>query len=290
MKKDKRVFSLTADLAESLKILKVKESFPERFIDTGVAEANMAGVAAGLAIAGYIPVAGTFAVFMTRAFDHIRLQICQNNLHVILVGSHGGVSNAADGGSAHALEDFAFLRALPNMTIINPTDYNETRQAFLAAIDYPGPVYLRLYREPTAQITESAEKFIIGKARIIRKGKDITVVASGPQTAEALVVADRMSDKIDVEVISVPTIKPLDKKTILKSAKKTGRVITVEDHSINGGLGSAVAEILAENKVGKLLRLGLRQFGESGEYSALIKKVGIDSGAIIKAIRQLIKG
>jgi len=289
MKKDKRVFALTADLAESLKILKVKESFPERFIDTGVAEANMVGVSAGLAIAGHIPVASTFAVFMTRAYDHIRLQVCQNNLHVILVGSHGGVSNAPDGGSAHALEDIAYMRALPNMTIINPTDYNETRQALLAVIDYPGPVYLRLYREPTAQITKREDKFIIGKAKIIKKGKDVTVVASGPQTAEALMVAKSLRGQIEVEVISVPTIKPLDEKTILKSARKTGRVITVEDHSINGGLGSAVAEVLAENNVATLRRLGLRQFGESGSYQELIKKVGIDAGAIAHAIHDLLK-
>jgi len=291
MKKDERVFALTADLGESLKMGKIMEEFPERFLDTGVAEANMAGVAAGLALGSFVPVAGSFAVFLTRAFDHIRLQICQNNLHVIIVGSHGGVSNAPDGGSAHALEDIAYMRALPNMTILNPSDYNETKKALAAAIEYPGPVYFRLYREPTAQIVSSDAEFIIGKANVLKEGKDISLVASGPQAAEAIVAAeDLIKDGIDAEILALPTIKPLDEKTILTSARKTGRVVTLEDHSINGGLGSAVAEVLAENNVGRLYRLGLRQFGESGNYQDLIKKVGIDSGAISRAARDLVKG
>lgn len=289
MKNDERVFALTADLGESLKMGKIMEEFPERFIDTGVAEANMAGVVAGLALGGFIPVAGSFAVFLTRAFDHIRLQICQNNLHVIIVGSHGGVSNAPDGGSAHALEDIAYMRALPNMTIINPIDYNETKKALAAIISYSGPVYFRLYREPTANVTAVDKEFVIGKANVLKEGKDVSIVASGPQVAEAIVAAESLAkENINAEVIVVPTIKPLDEETILISARKTGRVITVEDHSVNGGLGSAVAEVLAENNVGKLRRLGLRQFGESGSYQDLIKKVGIDAGAIIKAVKEII--
>ncbi|MDO8512573.1 MAG: transketolase C-terminal domain-containing protein [bacterium] len=321
MKKDERIFALTADLGESLKMGKIMEEFPDRFIDTGVAEANMAGVAAGLALGGYIPVAGSFAVFLTRAFDHIRLQICQNptslklpssaqgygraqrgagpedssssfssGLHVIIVGSHGGVSNAPDGGSAHALEDIAYMRALPNMTIINPSDYNEAKKALVVAINYPGPVYLRLYREPTAQVTKTDAEFVIGKANVLKEGKDVSIVATGPQVAEVLVaVANLAKENIDAEVIAVPTIKPLDEMTLLISARKTGRVVTVEDHSVNGGLGSAVAEVMAENNVGKLRRLGLRQFGESGSYQDLIKKVGIDSETIAQAVRDLVK-
>lgn len=289
MKKDERVFALTADLGESLKMGKIMEEFPDRFIDTGVAEANMAGVAAGLALGGYVPVAGSFAVFLTRAFDHIRMQICQNNLHVIIVGSHGGVSNAPDGASAHALEDVAYMRALPNMTIINPADYNETKKALLAAISCAGPVYLRLYREPTAQVTSVADEFLIGNAYTLKEGKDVSIMATGPQVAEALIAAEQLEkENISVEIISVPTIKPLDEKTILASAIKTGRVITVEDHSVNGGLGSAIAEILAENNTAKLRRLGLRQFGESGSYQELIRKVGIDSTAIVKTAKNLL--
>ena len=290
MKNDERVFALTADLGESLKMGKIMEEFPERFIDTGVAEANMVGVAGGLALGGYIPVAGSFAVFLTRAYDHIRMQICQNNLHVIIVGSHGGVSNAPDGGSAHALEDIAYMRALPNMTIINPVDYNETKKALVTAINCSGPVYFRLYREPTAQITSDKVEFVVGRANVLREGKNISLIASGPQVAEVMIAVSELKEEgISAEVISVPTIKPLDEETILTSAKKTGYVVTIEDHSINGGLGSAIAEVLAENNTATLRRLGLRQFGESGSYQELIKKVGIDRSAISQAVRNLLK-
>lgn len=282
MKRDERVFALTADLGESLKMLKIQEEFPQRFLDTGVAEANMAGVAAGLALGGFIPVAGTFAVFLTRAFDHIRLQVCQNNLHVIFVGSHGGVSNAADGGSAHALEDIAYMRTLPNMTIVNPVDYFDTKKALVALTNISGPAYLRLYREPTPIITKEGDKFILGKARILRNGSHITLIATGPQAASALEAAKILEEKnVEAEVIAVHTIKPLDAEAITNSAVKTKKVITIEDHSINGGLGSAVAEVLAENGLGKMYRMGLRQFGESGNYAELTRKVGIDTESIV---------
>jgi len=290
MRKEERIFALTADLGESLKMLKVQEEFPHRFLDTGVAEANMAGVAAGLALGGFVPVAGTFAVFLARAFDHIRLQICQNNLHVIFVGSHGGVSNAADGGSAHALEDIAYMRALPNMTIVNPIDYFETKKALVALSKIPGPAYLRLYREPTAVITKEEDEFVMGKARVLQSGSDITLIATGPQVAAALEAAKILKEKnVEAEVIAIHTIKPLDIEAITGSVSKTKKVITVEDHSINGGLGSAVAEVLAENGLGKMSRLGLKQFGESGNYSELVKKVGIDVESIVaEALKMII--
>jgi transketolase len=290
MKRDERIFALTADLGESLKMMKVREEFPQRFLDTGVAEANMAGIAAGLALGGFIPIAGTFAVFLTRAFDHIRLQVCQNDLHVIFVGSHGGVSNAADGGSAHALEDIAYMRTLPNMTIVNPVDYWETKKALVALTKISGPAYLRLYREPTAIITKEEDEFVLGKARILRNGSDVTLIATGPQTALAFEAAKTLEEKnIDAEVIAVHTIKPLDTKAIVDSVKKTKKVITIEDHSINGGLGSAVAEVVAENGLGKMFRMGSRQFGESGNYLELIKKVGIDTENIITKVLEITK-
>ncbi|MEK7556405.1 MAG: transketolase C-terminal domain-containing protein, partial [Patescibacteria group bacterium] len=192
MEKNEKVVALTADLGESLRMLKIREEMPERFIDTGVAEANMAGVSAGLALAGYIPVAGTFGIFMTRAFDHIRMQICQNNVHAVMVGSHGGVSNALDGGSAHALEDLAYMRALPNMTVIFPADANEMKQALKAVVAAKGPVYLRLYREPTSLFTKPQEKFAIGKAKVVRPGKDVTIIGTGPQVAFALEAAEKL--------------------------------------------------------------------------------------------------
>lgn len=289
MQENQRVVALTADLGESLRMLKIQEEMPDRFIDTGVAEANMAGVAAGLALAGLTPVAGTFAVFMTRAFDHIRLQICQNDLHAILVGSHGGVSNALDGGSAHALEDLAYMRSLPNMTVVFPGDANEMRQALRAVVDASGPIYLRLYREPTPLFTEPTDNFAIGKARVMREGADITIIGTGPQTAFALQAAETLhGDNIDAEVLHVATLQPLDIETIVASATKTKRVVTVEDHNINGGLGSAVSEALGEHHPTPLQRLGARQFGESGQYAPLIAKLGIDAAGIAEAVKKLL--
>lgn len=285
MKKDENLIALTADLGESLRMLPIRDQMPRRFIDTGVAEANMAGVAAGLALGGFTPIAGTFGVFMTRAFDHIRMQICQNDLHVVLVGSHGGVSNAADGGSAHALEDIAYMRALPNMTIVFPADANEMKAALPAVLRAKGPVYLRLYREPTPLLPQAS--FQLGKAKVMRKGKDISIIATGPQVAFALEAAEKLeSDNIDAEVLNVHTIQPIDVKAITTSARKTGKVITVEDHNINGGLGSAVAEVLGENQPTPLKRLAVRQFGESGTYADLIAKLGIDTQGIYETIRR----
>lgn len=290
MQENKQVVALTADLGESLRMLKIRDEMPERFFDTGVAEANMAGIAAGLALRGFIPFAGTFAVFMTRAFDHIRMQICQNNLHAIIVGSHGGVSNALDGGSAHALEDIAYMRALPNMAILFPADANQMRGAVRAAVAHNGPVYLRMYREGTPVFTENGRPFAIGKAYVEREGSDITIVATGPQVAFALEAAEKLQGEgMMAEVISVPTIMPLDIATITASAAKTGKVITVEDHSINGGLGSAVAEALSEHQPTPLRRIGVTQFGESGTYGDLAAKLGIDAAGIYRTVKEFPK-
>lgn len=283
------VVALTADLGESLRMLKIRDDMPERFFDTGVAEANMAGVAAGLALGGLVPFAGTFGVFMTRAFDHIRVQVCQNNLHVVLVGSHGGVSNAQDGGSAHALEDLAYMRALPNMTVVYPADAQEMRRAVRAVADHSGPVYLRLYREPTDVFTAAEAPFEIGRAYVVRGGRDVTIAATGPQVAFALEAAEKLAvEGVSAEVINVHTLQPLDAGTLAASAQKTRRVVTVEDHNINGGLGSAVAEVLSERCPTPLRRLGVHQFGESGKYYELIAKLGIDAEGIYRAARKLI--
>lgn len=306
MREREDVVTLTADLGESLRLLKIREEMPERFIDAGVAEANMAGVAAGLALGGYTPFAGTFGVFMTRAFDHIRVQVCQNNLHVVLVGSHGGVSNALDGGSAHALEDLAYMRALPNMTIVYPADAEEMRAAVRAVADITGPVYLRLYREPTPLIrsyrssplrsglgghVEGQSAFAVGRANVVREGRDVAIAACGPQVAFALEAAEKLAaERVAAEVINVSTLQPLDAETLVASARKTGRVVTVEDHSINGGLGSAVAEVLSERCPTPIRRLGVRQFGESGKYDELIAKLGIDAEGIYRAVTELVVG
>lgn len=289
MKENDRVVALTADLGESMRMLPIREEMNERYFEVGVAEANMVGLAAGLTLGGYIPFAGTFAVFMTRAFDHIRMQVCQNNLPVILVGSHGGVSNALDGASAHALEDVAYLRSLPNMTVLFPSDANEMRQAVRAAVKATGPVYLRLYREPTPNVTSSKQAFVVGQARVIQAGSEVTIVATGPQVVDAVRAARKLAEEgIMVEVVAVPTIQPLDVETIVTSAAKTGAVITVEDHSINGGLGSAVAEALGEQQPTRLVRLGARQFGESGKYEELTHRLGIDQAGIIQAVKRIL--
>lgn len=290
MKTDESVIALTADLGESLRMLKIRDEMPERFIDTGVAEANMAGVAAGLALAGYVPFAGTFGVFLTRAFDHIRVQVCQNNLHVVLVGSHGGVSNAMDGGSANALEDLAYMRALPNMTVVYPADANEMKVAMKAVREAEGPVYLRLYREPSPVITQKDESFEIGKAKVMRQGRDVSIMATGPQVAFVLEAAEKLkSEGVEAEVLNVHTLQPIDGGAIAASAAKTKRVVTVEDHNINGGLGSAVAEVLGEKQPTPLRRIGVRQFGESGKYADLIAKLGIDSAGIYRTVKEFLK-
>jgi len=283
------VVAVTADLAESLRMLDIRDQHPERFLDVGVAEANMVGISAGLAMQGYVPVAATFAVFLTRAYDHIRMQICQNNLHAIMIGSHGGVSNALDGGSANALEDIAYMRALPNMTVLYPSDYNETAAAMRAAVDADGPIYLRLYREPTPVITPADKPFEIGKAYVVREGSDISLVATGPHVAYAVEAAELLAtDDVSAEVVAVPTIQPLDSETIVASATKTGRVVTAEDHSVHGGLGSAVAETLAEQQPTPMRRVAVRQFGESGPYHDLIAKLGIDTAGIVGAAKELL--
>ncbi len=290
MEKNRKVVALTADLGESLRMLKIREKFGERFVDVGVAEANMTGIAAGLAIRGYKPVAGAFASFLPRAFDHIRVQICQNNLNVVVVGSHGGVSNAADGATAQALEDIAFMRALPNMTVVFPADYNEMKSALPKVVEHEGPVYLRLYREPTGIVTDEEDPFEFGKVRELRQGSDVTIISTGPSIMEALLAADLLKKKnLSCDVLSVSTLSSLSADKIISSAKKTGRVITLEDHNINGGLGSLVAEILCENCPASLKRLGATSFGESGDYTALTAKMGISAENVVSAARFLLK-
>lgn len=290
MREQDDVVALTADLGESLRMLDIRKDMPERFFDIGVAEANMAGIAAGLAIRGYIPFAATFGIFLTRAFDHIRMQVCQNNLHAIMVGSHGGVSNALDGGSAHALEDLAYMRALPNMTVLFPGDAEQMKKAVRVATAFDGPVYLRLYREPTPVFTTPDTPFEIGKALVLREGADVTIVSTGPQTAFALEAAEKLqAENISAEVVYVHTVKPIDAKTIVASAQKTKKVVTVEDHNINGGLGGAVAEVLGEHYPTPMRRIGVTQFGESGKYHDLIAKLGIDSDGIVKTVSDFIQ-
>ncbi len=259
--KDKRVLALSPDLALSTGIAKIASQLEKgRFFNLGVAEQNAVGVAAGLAMEGFIPFLSSFAVFIPgRSFDQIRVSVCQNKANVKLVGSHLGFSNAGDGATAQSVEDLALTRVLPEMIVLSPSDANETRMAVFAAAKHQGPVYLRISRDKTATVV-SDDDFIIGQAKVLIPGQSVTVIGTGPILSQLLDFAKDLG----IELINCATIKPLDEETIVASAKKTGRVVTVEEHSIIGGLGSAVAETLSAYYPVPIMRIGFPDcFGES---------------------------
>jgi transketolase len=248
----------------------------------------MAGVAAGLALEGLIPFICSFAVFSPgRNWEQIRVSICYNKANVKIVSSHAGLNVGEDGATHQALEDIVLMRVLPNMTVIAPCDYEETKKAVLASAKIKGPVYIRYGREKTLVISGKS-KFQIGKADILRQGKDVTIIACGSMVYEALMAAEELvKQKIRAEVINCHTIKPIDKATIIKSAQKTGKVITVEEHQVNGGLGSAVAEVLAQNYPVPMRIIGMPdKFGESGTAKELLDKYNLNTKGIINAIKK----
>ena len=287
--KNQQVVVLTADLTESTRVTSFKEKFPERFFECGVAEQNMMGMAAGLALSGKIPFVSSFAVFSPgRNWEQLRLSVCYSQANVKIVGSHGGITVGPDGASHQALEDLAITRVLPNLAVIVPCDFREAEKATLAAASYAGPVYLRLSREKTPVITKEEFSFEIGKSQVFREGKDITLIGCGPVLVQVLKAAEVLAEKekIEVEVINCPTIKPLDKTTILTSVKKTSKVVSIEDHQVIGGLGSAIAELLVEELPLPMLRLGIPDvFGESGTDKELLAKYNLDSFGIVKRIK-----
>ena len=289
---DKNVVVLCADLTESTRSLAFKNKFPDRFVEMGVAEMNMASVASGLAAVGKVSFISSYAVFSPgRNWDVIRVAICYNNQNVKIAGAHSGISVGPDGATHQAMEDLAIMRVLPNMTILAPCDVHEARKATVAAAKISGPVYIRFAREKTPVVTTDKTPFEIGKAYVCRGGSDATIVACGPLLYEALMAAEILAKKkINVEVINSPTIKPLDVKTIVSSAKKTGCVVTVEEHQITGGLGGAVAESLAENQPVPMERVGMQdKFGESGEPDELLEKYGMKAKDIVKAVEKVLK-
>lgn len=285
---NEKLVAVTADLGGSVGLVKFGEEYPDRYFNCGVAETDMIGICAGLAITGYIPFAVTFGSFLGRAMDHVRQSVGHNRVNVKIVGSHGGVSNAPDGPSAHALEDLAMFRALPDMAIVVVADANQVSKAVAAAVGYPTSVYLRLYREPLPVFTDAATPFEIGKANIMRPGTDATVVACGPHVGLSLEVAEELAPEISLEVIDCHTVKPLDEPTIISSSSRTGAVVTVEDHSIYGGLGSAVAEVLAENRPTPMKRVGLTAFATSGRYADVIDAAGIGKDDVKQAIASVV--
>ena len=283
------VVAVTADLGGSLTLKKFWETYPDRYFNCGVAEQNMIGICAGLAIAGFVPFAATFGSFLGRAMDHVRQSVAQNKVNVKVVGSHGGVSNAMDGPSAHALEDLAMFRAIPNMAVVVLSDPNQAFKAVPAVADYKTSVYLRLYREPLPVFTDASTPFTVGKANVLREGNDVTVVACGPHVGFCLNWAEEMSSEFSIEVIDCHTLRPIDTESILRSARKTGAVVTVEDHNIHGGLGSAVAEVLVENYPVPMQRVGLRNFAATGAYWDVVDAAGIGGEGVRNGITSVLR-
>lgn len=288
-KADKNVVVLDADLAGATKTDMFKKEFPDRHIDCGIAESNMMGIAAGLATTGKIPFASTFAMFAAgRAYEQIRNSIGYPHLNVKIGATHAGISVGEDGATHQCNEDIALMRTIPGMVVINPADDVEARAAVKAAYAHKGPVYMRFGRLAVPVINDEENyHFELGKGIILKEGKDLTIVATGLCVCEALEAAKKLeADGIDAEVINIHTIKPLDEALVTASAVKTGKVVTVEEHSVIGGLGSAVADALSTNAPTKLLKLGVQDvYGESGPATELIKKYGLDSEGIYTSIK-----
>ena len=280
---------LDADLAEATKTVIFKKAYPERHVDCGIAEANMAGIAAGMSTCGYVPFMSSFAMFAAgRAFEQVRNTIGYPHLNVKIGATHAGISVGEDGATHQCCEDIALMREIPGMVVINPCDDVEARAAVKAAYEYVGPVYLRFGRLAVPVLNdESTYKFEIGKGVKLKDGKDISIIATGLCVSEAVKAVDMLAaDGIDAEIINIHTIKPIDEDIIVETAQKTGRVFTVEEHSIIGGLGSAVAEVLAEKCPTKLTRIGVRDtFGESGPAKELLHKYELDADGIYKQIK-----
>lgn len=286
------VVALCADLTESTRTEAFAKKFPERFIEVGVAEQNLATVGAGMALGGKIPFISSYATFSPgRNWEQIRTTICYNDVPVKIIGSHAGVSVGPDGATHQALEDMAIMRALPNMIVICPCDANQAKKATMAIAKNGKPSYLRLSRDKIPVITTDDSPFVIGKADIYYEGKDVTVIATGQMVYRALLAAKELEKhRISVRVINCHTIKPLDKKTILQAAEETRAIVTVEEHQTTGGLGGAVAEVLSQHYPVPLKIIGVEdRFGESGEPNELLEKFGLTEEAIIKAVTQVIR-
>lgn len=284
---------LDADLAAATKTGVFKKEFPDRHIDCGIAEANMMGTAAGMSTCGYVPFVSTFAMFAAgRAYEQVRNSIAYPHLNVKIGATHAGISVGEDGASHQCNEDLALMRSIPGMTVFNPSDDIEAKAAVKAAYELNGPVYLRFGRLAVPVINDTPDyKFVPGKGVVLREGKDITIFATGLCVHSALEAAEKLAaDGINAKVVNIHTIKPLDRELVVQSAKETGKVVTVEEHSIIGGLGSAVAEALAEEAPTPLFRIGVRDtFGESGPAAELLEKYSLDGAGVYKQIMEFVK-
>ena len=287
--KDDRIVTLDADLSKSTMTAGFAKKYPGRAFNLGIAESGMIGVAAGLALAGRVPFACSFACFLVGRFETIRVSVAYSVAPVKLVGTHVGVAIGEDGYTQMGLEDIACLRSLPNIPIVQPADEIETKQAVAYAVEHPGPIYLRLTRQNLEPVHDAAYRFRLGKADVLRAGHDVSILATGGPLWNTLEAARKLAaEGIHAEVVNVATIKPLDEEAILRSAGRTGHVVTVEDHSINGGLGSAVAELLAEVMPTPMKRIGVTTFGESGDAKGLYARHGLDPDGIAGGVRKLL--
>lgn len=291
-KEHEDVIVLDADLAEATKTGIFRKAFPERHIDCGIAESNMIGIAAGLSTTGKVPFASTFAMFAAgRAFEQVRNSVGYPHLNVKIGATHAGISVGEDGASHQCNEDIALMRTIPGMVILSPSDDVEARACVKAAYEHQGPVYMRFGRLAVPVINDRPDyKFELGKGVVLREGKDLTIIATGLPVSNCLEAAEKLAaDGIDAKVINIHTIKPLDEELVVAAAKETGKVVTVEEHSVIGGLGSAVCDVLAENAPVKVMKIGINDtFGESGPAAELLKKYGLDTDSIYEKIKAFV--
>ena len=291
-RRNPKVVAFCADLTGSLKMGDFAKEFPERFFQTGIAEANMTNMAAGMALSGFVPFTGTFAAFATgRVYDQIRQSVAYSNTNVKIAASHAGITLGEDGATHQILEDIGLMKMLPNMTVIVPCDYNQTKNATIAAAEYEGPVYLRFGRPKVPNFTPADEKFVIGKAQMIQEGNDVTIFACGHLVYKAIEAVDILKTLgISAEVINIHTIKPLDTEAVLKSVAKTRCVVTAEEHQRNGGLGDSIAQLLSLHDPVPMEMVAVNDiFGQSGTPDELMKAYHLDTPDIVEAVKNVIK-
>ncbi|ABR32734.1 MULTISPECIES: transketolase family protein [Clostridium] len=287
---DNNVVVLEADLGKATKSIEFKKIAPERYFDMGISEGDMIGTAAGLATCGKIPFASTFAMFAAgRAFEQIRNSVAYPKLNVKIVATHAGITVGEDGGSHQAIEDISLMRSIPNMVVLSPADVIEAKKAIFAAKEYNGPVYIRLGRAATPEIHTEDYEFNIGKGEVLRNGDDVAIIATGIMVAKALDAAQILSEQgINATVVNISTIKPFDSSLIVEVAKRVGKIVTVEEHSIIGGLGSTVAEALIEEYPVKIKRIGINdEFGRSGNAEVLLEKYNLTAEHIVETVKSI---
>jgi transketolase len=291
-KKYPNVVALGADITDSVKTSMFQDAFPDRYFSIGIAEQNMACIAAGLALAGKIPYFSTYGVFVSgRAWDQIRTTICYSNLNVKIGGAHGGISVGPDGATHQSLEEIAIMRTIPNMQVVVPCDAIEMKKAVVASAEFHGPAYIRFGREPVPVITDENTPFVWGKGRVVREGKDATIFACGVMVCEALEAADALKTKgVSVRVVNLHTVKPIDMELIVKCAVETGAVVTAEEHQVFGGFGSAVAEVVAHHAPVPMEFVGIMdRFGDSGDPETLMKEFHVTDAEIFEAVGRVVE-